>query len=338
MTFTPNFIDVVPLELADIAFVVGGELNSTDRQGFRCMKGPLRLHSKAMNAMLAGSWKEATQETPLDLPDDDPAAFHLLLRIMNVQIGPLSRPIAPVQELVDLAGLADKWGCTGLVRDCIAAWTRVAIEADEDCLRPDEQCYIAWIIGLRELFESAWLKLVDNCFYHPNHGWSVHSTLKPRCPWFNCQSIATGLLWDDAITEITQAASSKLHDLHVRMQLFVFDTTHHGIGIQCLASNHTNAQKCRDSMTHCVSQTLVHYGIPILPTRGAIQASPSPNIEGNSVAWIAAQLRDDLFYPYRKRGHEPCMSPPSWNHRLRAVMEKPVPMTARQEEHFKLFR
>lgn len=337
MTTIVDFLDVVPLELADIAFIVGGEMNNTQRRGFKCMKGPLRLHSKAIDAMLAGSWKEATQDVPLELPDDDPAAFHLLLKIINVQIGPMSRPIPPVQELVDLAGLADKWGCTDLVRDCIAVWTLCALEADEDCLRSDEQCYIAWTMGIRKLFERAWPKLVDTCFIHPTQGWSVHSSLTPRSPWFKSCPIAIELLWDGAVNEITQAANDRLHDLHKRMQLFAFDVTQQGVGIQCLASDHKNAQKCRDSMTRCVCQTLVHYGIPILLTRAEIQAAPAPTISSKSVSWIAAQLRDNLFYPYWKQGHEICITLPSYNNRVRAVMGKSVTMTARQEEHFNLF-
>lgn len=169
----------------DLVLIVGsdGPYNGVDGvvgvgvvASFRIHSGNLCRASSVFRAMLTGSFREARRRTDseqwtVELPDDDPTAFGLLLMIIHSHFDKVPSAI-DIQALYDITILTDKYDMTAILRPWASTWLLSINREREDprgltCLRPINRegdkrvIWIAWELGDMTLFEQMANRLLD---------------------------------------------------------------------------------------------------------------------------------------------------------------------------------
>ncbi|OMP84904.1 hypothetical protein BK809_0000656 [Diplodia seriata] len=105
-----------------------------------------------------GPFREATQDGPISLPDDDWKGFEILMNIAHLHFKRVPRRIN-FQLLLSIAVLTEKYGATKIVRP----WSREWLKYNKKVVdKPghEEWLWIAWAFGQDQIFERLAKKLV----------------------------------------------------------------------------------------------------------------------------------------------------------------------------------
>jgi hypothetical protein len=106
--------------------------------------------------MLSGPWAESTRRK-IPLPDDDPDAFELVLGLLNAHKNPC-RLVSDQKSVLALAVLCDKYD---LVAKVLQKWLIKTLNDDKLAFTPEERLHVAWVFGLRRMFEAAFQELAQ---------------------------------------------------------------------------------------------------------------------------------------------------------------------------------
>ena len=118
----------------------------------------------------------------VELPDDDPAAFDILLKIVYHKVSGLSsRPNG--KHLLAVTRLADKYDLISLTRSCINTWIMCMSNAEREVeLAPEELYFIGWTLGLKSIFKQGWRRLIDRIYCFKSSA-TIYRVEKRRDGW-----------------------------------------------------------------------------------------------------------------------------------------------------------
>lgn len=150
-----------PAHLADITFVVGND--PATRRTFSAIRNFLRAESPVFDQMLSGQWADGRTNTPIELPDDDPDAFLLLLELLHHGRSPRDKtPTA--KTIFVLARTADKYDFVRLVRHPLESWIWKALEEQPKCLTFEKLSFMGYKFGLEKIFLLGVKGLAEHAF------------------------------------------------------------------------------------------------------------------------------------------------------------------------------
>lgn len=134
------------------------------------------MASPVFKAMLGPRWKEADVDR-IPLPEDDPSALLLLLRIAHIQFDAVSRKIDR-SLLFRVAVLCDKYDCFRLTKPWLKGW---AMKHNFFGAYQTGDAFISWTFGFEKVFEHTLVSLVqqsmlaiDTSVHHENENiWKI---------------------------------------------------------------------------------------------------------------------------------------------------------------------
>ncbi|ORY13577.1 hypothetical protein BCR34DRAFT_561762 [Clohesyomyces aquaticus] len=132
---------------ADLTLVLGKE-----KQEVEVAKSALRMVSSVWCAMFGSDWAEH-KATSIDLPEDDPHAMLIVLRIAHYQHKELPKKLT-MEELVNLAVVCDKYDTVHLVRHFLDQYNWTA--PNKNCTLYSsygESLFVSWTFGNLEDFQ-----------------------------------------------------------------------------------------------------------------------------------------------------------------------------------------
>lgn len=129
-----------------VRLVIGKE-----KQAVKVSRAVLMVLSPVLRAMVSGPYREGSSDNrEIKLPEDDPKALLLVLRIGHFKTKALPKDIS-FQELYQLAIVCDKYDTVSVVRPYFDKWAEVYTALVEE---PgyEEWMLIAWTFGMKDVY------------------------------------------------------------------------------------------------------------------------------------------------------------------------------------------
>ena len=335
--------EVCPAKFADLILVVGQKTGK--QRSFHVIKTTLCMHSKAFDRMLKGAWIEGGLKS-VQLPEDDPDAFAMLLEILYHKISGHS-PCKQKADLVPLTELAEKYDFVPLIRKCVGAWVLNMDEGDIVEFAPEELCFLGWTLGLKQVFEIGWRRLVIGLNLFEEEMW-VERSVNGDCVYDEPVEIdrlyhgaigirstivndMTEFVTDTNADELAVQASDRMLELHRTMQSFANDLVH---GRH--KSRHKNERECHLLVVGATMDLLRMDLIPLILDEPAVGKADRPQLSNCSVQ----ERSDQLLLGWRGLGlgnHRDCVPNTEWRKRIQAVMDWQPTLTFSQKKHLTRF-
>jgi hypothetical protein len=124
----------------------------TKAYSIRVNRAVISQASPVWHKMLDGAWGESTK-SEIALPDDDPDAMLLVLRVAHVQFQLLRKSLTN-EMMYELAIVCDKYDCVELLQRWLVHWTKQWSESalSANTTVPAGAPFICWIFGLEKPF------------------------------------------------------------------------------------------------------------------------------------------------------------------------------------------
>ena len=126
----------------------------------------MTMTSPVWKVMLApGSFLEGNPDVLVELPDDDPDALLILLRILHFQNDLVPKELPSFDCLVEIAVLCDKYDTVNVVRPYLENWMSPWIQF---CFEPgyEHWLFVAWTFGCPKIFDALAASLVLDAEVH----------------------------------------------------------------------------------------------------------------------------------------------------------------------------
>jgi hypothetical protein len=136
------------------------------KRSIACSKSVLILLSPVLRAMITGGFREGSAETTeIELPEDDPDAFLLILQIGHLKFADLPDDYS-IQKIYQLSKVCDKYDIIGPIRPFLEKYLEPHVE--DDSIEDDdsgEWLSISWVFGFEELYHLVLDRIVFKCHY-----------------------------------------------------------------------------------------------------------------------------------------------------------------------------
>ncbi|KAI8307384.1 hypothetical protein K4K61_003578 [Colletotrichum sp. SAR11_59] len=169
-------------ELGDLQLRVGSDHADHPTIFLVCSK-TLARSSPVLKKMLYGGFAESLsaqekkEDWVVDLPDDEPSSFKLLLHIMHSNFSQVPHEIS-LESLFQLVVVLDKYDSIALIRPWASSWLRDIKDSTEYPMA----LHIAWELGLENAFHHFMTVLVQKVFVDEEGELSYYERLLPRWP------------------------------------------------------------------------------------------------------------------------------------------------------------
>ncbi|KAE9572328.1 hypothetical protein CGMCC3_g11745 [Colletotrichum fructicola] len=169
-------------ELGDLQLRVGSDHAGHPTIFLVCSK-TLARSSPVLKKMLYGGFAESLsaqekkEDWVVDLPDDEPSSFKLLLHIMHRNFSQVPQEIS-LESLFQLVVVLDKYDSIALIRPWASSWLRDIKDSTEYPMA----LHIAWELGLENAFHHFMTVLVQKAFVDEEGELSYYERLLPRWP------------------------------------------------------------------------------------------------------------------------------------------------------------
>ena len=155
---------IVLYDTGDVVLLTIGE----EKRPVATSRAVLTILSPVFKAMLTGGFREAAATTSeIPLPDDDPDALLLLLRIAHLKFKDLPDTLS-FRDLYHLAVVCEKYDAVGAFRPF---WDRYGAPhlSYVGEVGYEEWLYIAWTFGIEDVYMKVMSKLVsETCMIEEN--------------------------------------------------------------------------------------------------------------------------------------------------------------------------
>lgn len=152
----------------DLRLLVGCEVDPANGQrDFVVCSRTLARATSVFKTMLYGAYKEGKNATDpakewlVELPDDGPAPFKILLHIIHAQFDHVPQTIA-LGPLYDLLVVSQKYDMTHLLRPWVRSWSEPLAQLAK--LPGHERLlWIAWELGTDQIFANMAINMIMEC-------------------------------------------------------------------------------------------------------------------------------------------------------------------------------
>ena len=145
-------------EDGDLTLIVGEE-----KQRVIVCRGTISGVCKAWNTMFTNSKFSEATAPEVEMPDDDPEAMLIILKIAHLKFDQLPGKKMSLDELHNLATVCDKYDTVAVIRPFLPNWIEAWLELlgqgdsernERNCAGNEKFLWVAWVFGYKRQFKN----------------------------------------------------------------------------------------------------------------------------------------------------------------------------------------